>query len=58
MTMGWCLSCHRDPEPHLRPREHVFDMQWERPAEDADLGERLAVEYHVQSLTNCSVCHR
>lgn len=59
MTMGWCLSCHRDPEPQLRPREHVFDMQWERPATGADeLGARLAAEYHVRSLTNCSICHR
>src|SRR5215210_6928437 len=25
MTMEWCLGCHRNPAPHLRPREHVFD---------------------------------
>ena len=28
LTMGWCLDCHRDPAPHLRPREEVFNMTW------------------------------
>jgi len=23
LYMSWCLSCHRDPAPHLRPREEV-----------------------------------
>lgn len=26
--MGWCLDCHRNPENHLRPREHVFNLNW------------------------------
>ena len=20
LSMGWCLDCHRDPDPHLRPK--------------------------------------
>ncbi len=58
MTMEWCLSCHRDPVAHVRPREQVFDMSF-RP-EDLSTAERtsLAELYDVQSLTNCSVCHR
>ena len=24
LLMQWCLDCHRDPEPHLRPRDQVF----------------------------------
>lgn len=26
LLMQWCLDCHRDPVPHLRPREFVFRM--------------------------------
>lgn len=26
MTMGWCLDCHRNPEPALRPVEEVTTM--------------------------------
>jgi hypothetical protein len=32
LTMGWCLDCHRDPAPNLRPHEAVFDMNWKPPA--------------------------
>lgn len=26
LSMSWCLSCHRDPEPHLRPTEFVTKL--------------------------------
>lgn len=28
LTMGWCLSCHRDPGPNLRPKEFITSMTW------------------------------
>ena len=28
LSMGWCLSCHRDPAPHLRPRDQVTNLLW------------------------------
>ncbi len=28
LSMGWCLDCHRNPEPHLRPPEEVTNMTW------------------------------
>jgi hypothetical protein len=60
LQMRWCLECHRNPEPHLRPKEEVFNMKW--MAEDQDtLGPRLAAEYHLRTendLTSCSTCHR
>lgn len=57
LQMEWCLACHRDPAPHLRPRDQVFDMRSQPPA---DPGARLALvkAYDVQSLTSCSTCHR
>ncbi len=61
LQMSWCLDCHRNPEKYVRPRDQVFNMAWERPADDPDLGTRLVKEYKIadaQQLTNCSTCHR
>jgi len=59
LRMGWCIDCHRDPSPHLRPRSAVFDMAW-RPAPDTPSGAALSKLYHLHpaDLTDCSVCHR
>lgn len=60
LQMRWCLSCHRDPAPYLRPRAEVYNMNWTPPADRAALGRELMQKYHVrqEQLTNCSVCHR
>jgi hypothetical protein len=60
LQMSWCLDCHRDPAPRLRPREEVFNMAWVPPADRVALGRQLLEAYHVRTeqLTNCSVCHR
>jgi hypothetical protein len=58
LSMGWCLDCHRDPAPHLRPVEDVTAMDW-FPDEDARaLGERLMEENGISPSTDCSTCHR
>jgi hypothetical protein len=60
LQMEWCLNCHRHPERYIRPRDQVFNMDWQPPADQLALGRRLIEEYHiqVQLLTNCSACHR
>jgi hypothetical protein len=58
LHMEWCLDCHRHPERYVRPREHVFDMDWEAPADQLSLGLKLLAEYDVQPRTDCSACHR
>lgn len=61
LTMAWCLECHRNPEPNLRPAEFITSMTWTPPADKAEaakLGQTLAVEYDVHSRTSCSTCHR
>ncbi len=58
LQMKWCVDCHRNPEQYIRPREAVFDMGYEPPADQLALGRKLVAEYHVQKLTSCSTCHR
>lgn len=59
LTMRWCLDCHRDPAPALRPPNEVFDLEWQ-PQDPRALGARLMHDYHIDTrgLTDCSTCHR
>tara|TARA_A100001015_G_scaffold319744_1_gene443659 strand:- start:2213 stop:2860 length:648 start_codon:yes stop_codon:yes gene_type:complete len=57
LSMGWCLECHREPEKHLWPKEHVTDLDW-RPADQLKLGLKLKEKYNVTPGEDCSVCHR
>jgi hypothetical protein len=61
LQMGWCLSCHREPERYLRPRERVFDAEYAPPANQLERGHKLAEQYELrtpQLMQNCSLCHR
>jgi hypothetical protein len=58
LYMEWCLECHRNPERFLRPREHVFSMDWQPPFDQIALGKKLVQQYKIEKLTSCSVCHR
>jgi hypothetical protein len=58
-TMEFCLDCHRDPAPNLRPQDHITDMAWTPPAARAQ-GETIAAHEGIRigELTHCYVCHR
>ncbi len=61
LSMGWCLACHRNPAPHLRPRELVTQMEaWVADEDPALLQDRLLKQYNIpeQASTDCSTCHR
>ena len=61
LQMEWCLDCHRAPEKYLRPRAEVFNMAYEAPANQLEVGMALKKEYKVPGIdhmTSCSVCHR
>ena len=60
LQMEWCLGCHREPEKYIRPRDQVFNMKYEPPADQQALGAKLVQQYGVrkEQLTNCWVCHR
>lgn len=58
LQMEWCLDCHRNPERFVRPREAVYQMDYQPPPNQEELGRQLVEEYQIQSLTSCSTCHR
>lgn len=65
LSMGWCIDCHRDPAPHLRPRDvAVTDMNWKAPedaGQAAQLASQLRADYKIHDpayMTSCYTCHR
>ncbi|MBK9519200.1 MAG: cytochrome c3 family protein [Anaeromyxobacter sp.] len=58
LTMGFCLDCHRNPQPRLRPLEEIANLRWVPPADRAALGAELAKKYDVKPKVNCTTCHR
>ena len=58
LQMEWCLDCHRNPEQYVRPRSAVFDVTYQPPSDQLELGRRLVAEYEIQKLTSCSTCHQ
>jgi hypothetical protein len=55
MSMGQCLACHRDPLPHLRPRDQITNMEW---TPDQAVSEQIAETRPVHPPEHCSGCHR
>lgn len=58
LYMRWCLDCHRNPEKFVRPKEEVFNMRWQHPSDQRELGTKLVSQYGIKKLEDCSVCHR
>ncbi len=58
LSMGWCLDCHRHPEPHLRPPEMVTKMDWVPPGDPETYGRQLRRANNINPSTDCWTCHR
>jgi hypothetical protein len=60
LQMGWCLDCHRDPAPHLRPPDQVFDLDWQPPPDQLAWAHRRMTELGIEParLDSCYLCHR
>lgn len=58
LSMSWCLECHRDPGPHLRPPGEVTNMIYD-PVE-AGYTPDLNPKFHeglIQPPEACGACH-
>lgn len=60
LSMGWCLDCHRDPAPHLRPLDQITNLGWvpEDGRSREEVGLELMEKYNVHPKQDCSTCHR
>jgi hypothetical protein len=57
LSMASCLECHRNPEPHIRPRSAVTDMDWVAPVSTVDREELIRDHWDIKANQNCSTCH-
>jgi hypothetical protein len=63
--MTYCLDCHRNPAMRVRPLDKITDLDW-TPAQDPrdlaskqlELGAGIVHDWKIESLQNCSTCHR
>lgn len=58
LQMEWCLECHRNPERFLRPKSEVYNIAYQPPANQLELGRTLVKDYDVKPQITCSTCHR
>lgn len=58
LTMAWCLDCHRNPAPNVRPVEYVTKLDWQPEGDPAELGMKIIQARNIKPPVNCSGCHR
>jgi len=58
LSMSWCLDCHRDPKPNLRPLDQVTNMNWDPAAQSYDPDRDPQRTRKVDPPVHCSGCHR
>lgn len=61
LQMEWCVSCHKDPTPNLRPKSEIFNTKFDPASQSAEEQKKLHDDYKIRSrqlITSCSTCHR
>jgi formate-dependent nitrite reductase cytochrome c552 subunit len=65
LSMSFCLDCHRNPAAKVRPADKITDLDWQwspdatvNAQQQKAFGEKYVKEHRVESLQNCSACHR
>ena len=58
LSMAWCMQCHRNPEPNLRPHDEVFNMEWDTETADYDPYADPERTREVNPPLHCGGCHR
>ncbi len=61
LSMGWCLNCHRDPDPHVRNPDLVTQLEWGLDLTEAQRmaeSEKWRAHNNLNPSQDCSTCHR
>lgn len=58
LSMSWCLDCHRNPDPYLRPEHEVTNMDWSAPKDQLQSAALIRSAKNLQPPLDCTGCHR
>lgn len=59
LSMSFCLDCHRNPAPHLRPLDQVYNLGWTNTTPlQQEANVRYVQEWKINSSQYCFTCHR
>lgn len=65
LSMSFCLDCHRNPAAAIRPVDKVTQLGWQWSTNELEAehlqdvnGRKFVRDWKVESLQNCSACHR
>ncbi len=58
LSMSWCLDCHRNPGPHLRPLDQVTNMTYDPATANYDYTQDPERTRLPEPPVHCSGCHR
>ena len=58
LNMAFCLDCHRNPAPNIRPVEQVTNLAWKPDRDPAAIGREIIEARGINPPQNCSGCHR
>ncbi len=62
LSMGFCLDCHRNPEPRVRPLDQITNLNW-RPElmsqpHHAEWAAEFVKNNKITPPQSCTGCHR
>lgn len=58
LSMSWCLDCHRNPEPYLRPPQEMTNFTWSPSSEWFTQRAQHIKNLNLKPPVDCSACHR
>jgi hypothetical protein len=58
LNMAWCIQCHTDPAPNIRPVELVTKLDWVPDRDAREIGQEIINQKHLSPPLDCSGCHR
>jgi hypothetical protein len=58
LNMAFCLDCHRNPAPNVRPVDQVTNLNWKPDRDPSAIGQEIIQARGINPPEHCSGCHR